>query len=155
MTVEIRFRRPAEHEQLLTLLTGKDGPFRANYEALLFAAALGRHKERREPFEKSSEPIRYALVENRSYGDVLIDLLAAAEVPDDATVLSDERLAERLQIFEEYANGGLNFLQGEVNSRGSRDLVAIVTSLVVDALVSVPQTNDDPIKDMLNELERW
>ena len=155
MAVEIRFRRPAEHEQLLALLTGKDGPFRANYEALLFAAALGRRKERRERFEKSGEPIRYALVENRAYGDVLIDLLAAAEIPDDAKVLSDERLAERLQIFEEYANGGLSFFQGEVNSRGSQDLVAIVTSLVVDALAAPPQTDDDPIKDMLDELERW
>ncbi|MGW2933540.1 DNA phosphorothioation-associated protein 4 [Streptomyces sp. NPDC001156] len=153
MAVEIRFRRPAEHEQLLALLTGKDGPFRANYEALLFAAALGRRKERRVQFEKSGEMIRYALVENRDYGDVLIDLIAAAEVPEDAKILADDRLAERLRIFEEYANGGLHCLQAEINTRGSRDLVAIVSSLVLDALTPTAPTDDDPVKDMLDALE--
>ncbi|GGP94904.1 hypothetical protein GCM10010266_17580 [Streptomyces griseomycini] len=154
MAVEIRFRRPAEHEQLLSLLTGKDGPFRANYEALLFAASLGRRKERRVPFEKSGEGIRYALVENREYGDVLIDLIAAAEVPEDAKILADDRLAERLRIFEEYANGGLHCLQAEINTRGSRDLVAIVSSLVLDALTPTADTTEDPaVKDMLDALE--
>ncbi|MFD4906562.1 DNA phosphorothioation-associated protein 4 [Kitasatospora purpeofusca] len=154
MVVETRFRRPAEHEQLLAVLTGKDGPFRANYEALLFAAALGRRKERRVPFEKSGEMIRYALVENRHYGDVLIDLIAAAELPDDAKILGDDRIGERLRIFEEYANGGLHCLQGEINTRGSRDLVAIVSSLVLDALAPAAMKNDDPVKDMLDDL-KW
>jgi dnd system-associated protein 4 len=153
MAVEIRFRRPAEHEQLLAALTGKDGPFRANYEALLFAAALGKRKGQRTPFEKSGEQIRYALVENRPYGDVLIDLLAATENPGDAKILADERLGERLRIFEEYANGGLHYLQGEVNARGSRDLVAIVSSLVLEALTPAPAEDDNPVKDMLDALE--
>jgi dnd system-associated protein 4 len=153
MAIEIRFRRPAEHEELLSLLTGKDGPFRSNYEALMFAAALGRRRERRVPFEKSGEMIRYALIENRPYGDVLVDLIAAAETPDDAKVLSDERLGERLRIFEEYANGGLHWLQGEINTRGSRDLVAIVSSLVLDALMPAEGKDDDPLEDMLDALE--
>ncbi|MFJ2805058.1 DNA phosphorothioation-associated protein 4 [Kitasatospora sp. NPDC087271] len=153
MVVEIRFRRPAEHEQLLLALTGKDGPFRSNYEALLFSAALGKRKGQRRAFEKSGEQIRYALVENRPYGDVLIDLLATTEKPGDAKILADERLGERLRIFEEYANGGLHYLQGEVNSRGSRDLVAIVSSLVLDALTPAPVVDDNPVKDMLDALE--
>lgn len=153
MAVETRFRRPAEHEQLLVALTGKDGPFRANYEALLFAAALGKRKGQRVPFEKYGEPIRYALVENRAYGDVLIDLLAATEVPGDAKILADDRLQERLKIFEEYANGGLHYLQGEVNSRGSRDLAAIVSSLVLEVLKPPAPEEDNPVKDMLDALE--
>ncbi|MFF3947138.1 DNA phosphorothioation-associated protein 4 [Streptomyces sp. NPDC001902] len=153
MAVEIRFRRPAEHEQLLIALTGQDGPFRHNYEALLFAAALGRRKGQRVPFDKPGEPIRYALVENRAYGDILVDVLAVTEHPDDAKILADERLGDRLRIFEEYANGGLRYLQGEINSRGSRDLVAIVSSLVSDALVQPVEEDDSPVKDMLDALE--
>ncbi|MFE1320749.1 DNA phosphorothioation-associated protein 4 [Kitasatospora phosalacinea] len=153
MAVETRFRRPAEHEDLLNDLTGKDGPFQAMYEALLFAAALGKRKGQSKSYSKSSEPVRYALVENRAYGDVLIDVLAVTECPDDAKILADDRLGDRLRIFEEYANGGLHYLQGEINVRGSRDLVAIVAQLVTDALVQPPQEDDSPVKDMLDALE--
>ncbi|WP_449344389.1 hypothetical protein [Streptomyces narbonensis] len=41
-------------------LTSKDGPFRAMVDALMFAAALGRRKDRRENFDKQGEPIRLA-----------------------------------------------------------------------------------------------
>lgn len=143
MAAEDRFRRPAAHEQLLNELTGKDGPFRAMVDALMFAAALGRRKDRRDPFEKAGEPIRLALMDGRQYGDVLIDMIAAAEAQDDPKILADERLAERIRIFEEYANGGLNFIQGELNTSGSHDLVTIVSSLVMDALTAPDEKEND------------
>ncbi|CAM5243561.1 DNA phosphorothioation-associated protein 4 [Streptomyces narbonensis] len=142
MATEDRFRRPAEHEQLLNDLTSKDGPFRAMVDALMFAAALGRRKDRRENFDKQGEPIRLALMEGRQYGDVLIDMIAAAEITDDPKILADERQNERIRIFEEYANGGLNIIRGEINSSGSRDLVLIVGNLVMDALAA-PREEDD------------
>ncbi|MGW2407211.1 DNA phosphorothioation-associated protein 4 [Streptomyces sp. NPDC001739] len=143
MAAEDRFRRPAAHEQLLNELAGKDGPFRALVDALMFAAALGCRKGKRDPFDKTGEPVRLSLMDGRQYGDVLIDVIAAAEARDDPKILADERLAERVKIFEEYANGGLNFIQGELNTSGSRDLVMIVSSLVMEALTApVEQTND-------------
>jgi dnd system-associated protein 4 len=146
MAAEDRFRRPAAHEQLLNELTGKDGPFRALVDALMFAAALGRRKGRRDPFDKPGESIRLALMDGRQYGDVLIDMIAAAEAQDDPKMLADERLAERIRIFEEYANGGLNFLQGELNTSGSRDLVTIVSSLVMDALTAPAEKDNDLVE---------
>ncbi|WP_405539112.1 DNA phosphorothioation-associated protein 4 [Streptomyces antimycoticus] len=143
MAAEDRFRRPAAHEQLLSDLTGKDGPFRALVDALMFAAALGRRKGKPAPFDKAGESIRLALMDGRQYGDVLIDMIAAAEAHDDPKILADERLAERIKIFEEYANAGLNFIQGELNTSGSRDLVTIVSSLVMDALTSPSEKEDD------------
>jgi dnd system-associated protein 4 len=139
MAAEDRFRRPAEHEKLLNELTAKGGPFRAMVDALMFAAALGRRKGRREPFEKTGESIRLSLMEGRQYGDVLIDMVAAAEVKDDPKILGDDRQAERIKIFEEYANAGLRFIQGEVNDSGSRDLTTIVSNLVMDALTAPPK----------------
>jgi dnd system-associated protein 4 len=153
MAFDDRFRPPAEHEKLIAALTGKDGPFHYNYEALLFAAALGKRKGRRVAFEKAGEKIRYGTVENRAYGDVLIDLLAVTELPEDAKILADERLQDRLRIFEEYANGGLHYLQGAINGRNSQDLVTIVSSLVLEALKPpVPEDDSQPM-DMLDALE--
>lgn len=143
MAVEDRFRRPADHEDLLNLLTGKDGPFRAMVDALMFAAALGHRKQRREQFDKAGEPIRLALMEGRQYGDVLIDMIAAAEVRDDPKILADERQSERIKIFEEYANGGLHYIQGELNASGSRDLVTIISNLVMDGLTAAQEPQDD------------
>jgi hypothetical protein len=93
-----RFRRPAQHEDLLNELSGKDGPFRTLVEALMFAAALGQRRNRREEFDKSGESIRLALMEGRVYGDVLIDMLAAVEVQQDPKILADDRLDDLVDV---------------------------------------------------------
>ncbi|MBO3673975.1 DNA phosphorothioation-associated protein 4 [Streptomyces sp. NEAU-YJ-81] len=147
---EERFRRPADHEELLAALAGKSGPFSAMYEAIMFAAALGKSKGRREPFEKSGEAINLSRVENRSFGDVLLDLLAAAEKPEEAKILADNRLKERVQIFEEYANGGLNYIQGELNASGGRDLTAVLSALVMEALTAPPDDERDVTTEILS-----
>jgi dnd system-associated protein 4 len=149
MAVDDRFRRPAEHKQLLDELTGKDGPFRALVDAMMFAAALGKRKGTPVSFTETDEPIRLALLENRPFGDVLVDLLAAAEISGDAKVLADDRLKERLNIFENYANAGLHYLQGEINTSGSRDLVAIVSNLVMEALTAKPEEEKDIVSELL------
>ncbi|SFD80985.1 DNA phosphorothioation-associated protein 4 [Streptomyces aidingensis] len=146
---EERFRRPADHEELLASLTGKSGPFSAMYEAIMFAAALGKRKGRREPFEKTGEQINLSRVENRPFGDVLLDLLAAAEEPEDAKILADDRLKDRVLIFEEYANWGLNFIQGELNASGGRDLTAVLSALVMEALTAPPDDERDLTTEIL------
>lgn len=151
-----RIRRPpAQHDKLLAELAGKDGPFRSAYDALMFATALGKSKGRYTPYDLpgTGDAIRYSLLENRQYGDVLVDLIAAAEVPEDAKVLSDDRLDERLRIFEGYANGGLDYLQGELNLSGSRDLTAVVSALVLAALTP-PAGEAQPFgQDILDALD--
>lgn len=138
-----RFRRPAQHEELLNELQGKNGPFRTLVEALMFAAALGQRKNRRETFDKPGEAIRLALMEGRQYGDVLIDMLAAVEIQDDPKILADDRLDERVRIFEEYANGGLSYIRGELNTAPTRDLDLLVGNLIMEALTSAPAEADE------------
>ncbi|MEU7222878.1 DNA phosphorothioation-associated protein 4 [Streptomyces chrestomyceticus] len=142
MPIVDRFRRPAQHEDLLDDLTGKGGPFRSLVEALMFAAALGQQKSRRENFDKTGEPIRLALMEGRLYGDVLIDMLAAVDMQNDPKILSDDRLDERVRIFEEYANGGLNYIRGELNTAATCDLDVLIENLVMGAL-TVPEEDDE------------
>ncbi|MFD7641825.1 DNA phosphorothioation-associated protein 4 [Kitasatospora sp. NPDC059795] len=137
-----RFRRPLQHEKLLNDLHGKNTPFRTLVECMMFAAALGQRKGRREPFEKAGEPIRLALMEGRQYGDVLIDMLAAVEIQDDPKILADDRLDERVRIFEDYANGGLSYIQGEINTNPG-DLDQIIADLVLGSLVSTSEEVDE------------
>ncbi|MQS14750.1 DNA phosphorothioation-associated protein 4 [Streptomyces kaniharaensis] len=147
-----RFRRPADHEKLLQDLSSKDGPFSAMYEAMMFAAALGKQKRKREEFKNTGEPIDLARVERRDFGEALIDMLAVVERPDDATILSDDCIRERIRIFEEYANGGLNYLQGELNASGRRDLTTLVSGLVMEALTATAaEEKKDIVTDLLGE----
>ncbi|QDN93544.1 DNA phosphorothioation-associated protein 4 [Streptomyces sp. RLB3-6] len=147
-----RFRRPAQHEDLLNELQGKEGPFRNLVEAMMFAAALGQRKNRREEFDKTGEPIRLALMDGRQYGDVLIDMLAAVKVQDDPKILADDRLDERVRIFEEYANGGLSYLRGELNTAPTRDLDVLVGNLVMEALTT-PQDQDDEVGAIMSSAD--
>lgn len=143
MAYEDRFRRPTAHEDLIGALAGKDGPFSAMVDVLMFAAVLGRHKGKRERFDKAGEPIRLSVMEGRQYGDVLMDMIAVVEDPDDPKILADERQPERVRIFEEYANGGLNFIQGEINASGGRDYVSIISTLVMDTLTAPDERQSD------------
>ncbi|MFD6294177.1 DNA phosphorothioation-associated protein 4 [Streptomyces sp. NPDC060235] len=148
-----RFRRPAQHEALLNELQGKDGPFRTLVDAMMFAAALGQRKDRSEEFDKAGEPIRLALMDGRQYGDVLIDVLAAVRIQDDPKILADDRLDERVRIFENFANGGLSYLQGELNTAPTRDLDLLVGNLVMEALTTHQDEHDDEVGAIMSSAD--
>lgn len=149
--IDVRFRRPEHHETLLTKLT-TEGPFATNYDALLFAAALGKQQERRTRFEKTGEKIRYALLANKIFGDTFVDMLSVTEQPDDAEILRDDRLDERILIFEEYANGGLDYLQGELNRRAVT-VTDVIAALVTDALSTSSDDVEDAVRDIADQLD--
>lgn len=134
MTVssDVRVRRPQRHEELMQKMRN-DAGFSTFRDILLFAAGLGVAQQRRVAFEGSGEPIRYDTLTDPSFAEALINMIAAVEYPDDPNIMSAERLAERVHAFEEYANGGLEYLQEQMNMRHQPvELVAI--SLVTDAL---------------------
>ncbi|MEU5297955.1 DNA phosphorothioation-associated protein 4 [Streptomyces umbrinus] len=145
-----RFRRPHSYEPLLAMLTDKKtGPFTTLVEAMMFAAVLGRRKGERKQFEQSDEPIRLALMEGRLYGDVLLDMLAAVEHEDDPKILGDERQVDRVLIFEEYANGGLAYLQTVISRQSSQDLDTIISNLVLEGLQNQPEEEKDDVGEIL------
>lgn len=100
------------------------GPFQTYADVMVFAAALGARRKKRLPLEEISKrdplPIGIEIFISRGY-EVAIKLLAIAETKDiNILSPSDENSEEqRIQIFEEYANGGLEILQEEL--RGSVD----------------------------------
>ncbi|MDM9381437.1 DNA phosphorothioation-associated protein 4 [Chlorogloeopsis sp. ULAP01] len=110
-------------ELVRALVASKDttGPFQTYVEAITFAAALGAKHKKRIPLEgiaKDLSPLRQDYFPG-SFA-LLINLLAIVETTD-INILGDNDIADeqRIHIFEEYANGGLEILQNEL--RGAVD----------------------------------
>jgi dnd system-associated protein 4 len=95
---------------------GGNGPFQTFADVIVFAAALGVKYKKRVPFEEVSKrepvPIRIETFMSMGY-DVVIKLLGITET-QNIQILSpndEEFEKQRNEIFEEYANGGLEVLQ--------------------------------------------
>jgi dnd system-associated protein 4 len=103
-------------------------------DILLLAAAIGYRQERRRPFTNASgDPIRYETMTTPAFSDTLINMISANEVGDDPEIMDGARAEERIKIFEEYANGGLEFVQEQVNVR-HKPAALVVIDLVTEAL---------------------
>ncbi|OBJ37423.1 hypothetical protein A5630_04605 [Mycolicibacterium mucogenicum] len=130
---EVRARRPQQHEALMQEMQS-EAKFPTYRDVLLFAAAVGFYQQRRVPFVASSgDPIRYEVLTYPGFSDTLINMIAANAVSDDAEILDGPRLEERVAIFEEFANGGLEYIQEQVNVR-HQPVNLIVIGLVTDVL---------------------
>lgn len=129
---DVRVRRPHQHERLMQELQ-EDGGFPTFRDVLLFAAAVGYRQERRVPFTAAAgDPIRYDTLIHPAFGEALVGMIAANVVAEDPEIMDAARIEERIKIFEEYANGGLEFLQEQVNVR-HKPASAIVIDLVAEA----------------------
>ena len=106
-----RIRRPKEYDDLLNLLRDKDeGVFTTYKSALVFAAAVGFKEKKRVPFTESGEPI--ALLQfSENQDQPFIFCLALTEF-NDVSYLREDKFFEVMQVFEEYAAGGLEILDG-------------------------------------------
>ncbi|MFF4198843.1 DNA phosphorothioation-associated protein 4 [Nonomuraea sp. NPDC001831] len=147
--IEQRVRRPKGHETLIQQLSKDgDGPFTSMASTLLFAASVGYAHGRRKEFSDTNEPIRYEVFRRSPTAEAFIDSLGVLEHPGDPSILSEERLGERVTIFEEYANGGLNYIQGEINASKSR---------VMDVLLEMVRqaSRNQPSGDLPPELGQF
>ncbi|MBO0350600.1 DNA phosphorothioation-associated protein 4 [Phormidium pseudopriestleyi FRX01] len=122
-----RIRVAKDKADLVTSLTSSDnktGVFRHFTDVLVFAAALGARRKKRVPLGAISKtepgPIDIDTFVTKGY-DLVIKLLAIAETKDSKIIAPNDPDSEeiRAQIFEEYANGGLEILREEL--RGAVD----------------------------------
>jgi dnd system-associated protein 4 len=110
-----------------------EAAFTTYRDVLLFTASVGAHIKRRVSFATTGEPIRYETLKEPMFAETLINMIAANEVEDDPEIMDSTRIGERLRIFEEYANGGLEYIQEQVNIR-HEPANLIVAALVTEAL---------------------
>jgi dnd system-associated protein 4 len=114
----------AELVKSLMASTENNSPFQTYADIILFAAVLGAKQKQRLPLgeisKKEPGPISMEIFIARGY-DPVMKLIAIAAT-ENINVISPDRTdfeQQRIQIFEEYANGGLDLLDREL--RGAVD----------------------------------
>ena len=146
--VDPRVRRPERHEVLIQQLRN-DAGFPAMRDVMLFAAGVGFGQGRRVPFDKSGEPIRYEILTNDALAEPFVSMLAAVTKEGDPEILDASRLPERITIFEEYANGGLEYIQEQLNTR-REPLDVIIRSLTTEAVSDAGEVRGATIEELLD-----
>ncbi|MFI7482079.1 hypothetical protein ACH9EU_06630 [Kocuria sp. M1R5S2] len=107
--------------------------FPAFRDILIFASAVGFRQERRVPFTATAgDPIRYETLTAPTFSETLVNMIVANVVTDDPEIMDASRIEERVKIFVEYANGGLEYIQEQVNVR-HRPAAMVVLDLVTEA----------------------
>lgn len=151
---DVRLRRPSEHERLMKELQ-EEGGFGTFRDILLLAAAIGFRFSRRATFtESAGDPIRYETLTAPAFSEAFVNMIAANVVKDDPEILDGTRIEERLSIFEEYANGGLEYVQEQVNVRyQTADLV--VADLVSEALSDSSGASPASVDELLSGISGW
>jgi dnd system-associated protein 4 len=145
---DVRVRRPQQYEVLMLELR-EEAAFATFRDILLFAAAVGAQVKRRVPFTSSGEPIRYETLKEPAFSETLINMMAASEVTDDPEILDSTRAGDRVRIFEEYANGGLEYIQEQVNVR-HEPANLVVIGLVTDALARSGAAEAVSVEELLS-----
>jgi dnd system-associated protein 4 len=133
-------------ERLTTAQPGYDFPiFETKQKALMFAAGLGRHLERRVPLKQrdAGTAIRFDIFE-KAIDDAFLSALAVS-VAKDLDELRGEKEESRATIFEEYAHGGLLELHRRCFESGA-DTLDVLLDLVKEAQ-SATETTDLPGMD--------
>jgi dnd system-associated protein 4 len=118
-------------------------------DILLFAAAVGAQMNRRVPLTGTGEPIRYETLKEPMFSETLINMIAASEVDDDPEIMDGSRTGERLGIFEEYANGGLEYIQEQVNMR-HEPANLVVIGLVTESLARSGAAEAVSVEELLS-----
>jgi dnd system-associated protein 4 len=106
-------------------------PFETYADVMVFAASLGYSRNKLIPFTKSAvqpEAIRLNTFSSRGY-DTAINLLAISHTKNQKVLGNDEESNnEKIKIFEEYANGGLEIIQDRL--KGSIDYLDTILLLL-------------------------
>lgn len=111
---DYRVKRPSEYGALLNLLRDKEnGVFNTLKSALVFSAIVGFNEGRKLSFVETDEPIALRLFSEET--DIPLMYLIALSEYKDITYLREENFENVVKLFEEYAAGGLQFLDSELD----------------------------------------
>jgi dnd system-associated protein 4 len=105
----------AELVKALRVKEDGTGLFLTYADVLTFAAAIGFKHKKKVPLGKFSRKDPDAVLQEQFRDRSIIDLIAIAETNDPKILTSDpETDLQRVAIFQEYANGGLEILSKEL-----------------------------------------
>lgn len=121
--IHLPVKRSKVHEATLQKLGGKESAmFPTLREALTFCAVLGYKERRKLPLDPNAgnEDIAFAQYFNNDAVDTVFALALADTKTSD--ILRPEREKECVQIYEEYANGGLELIQSWIDRFADLDV---------------------------------
>ncbi|MEO0532555.1 MAG: DNA phosphorothioation-associated protein 4 [Cyanobacteria bacterium P01_A01_bin.123] len=106
----------AEFVRSLKASDFENGPFQTYADIVIFSAALGYNYRKRVLLGNYSRKDPDAVLQEQLRNPFIIQLIAIAETRDPK-ILSDQKENEiqRIELFEEYVNGGLEILSNELN----------------------------------------
>jgi dnd system-associated protein 4 len=136
---------------VVNLVEESTTPFETYADVMVFAASLGYSRNKLIPLTeitKKPEPIRPNIFTHRGY-DTAINLLAMSYTKDRKILGSDEESnSEKIKIFEEYANGGLEIIKDRL--RGSVDYLDPILLLIASERNSSQQDDREfDLSDLL------
>jgi dnd system-associated protein 4 len=112
------------------LSQGSDSVFETYVELLCFAACLGFVRNASVSFESSAEAVPWHIFENRGK-DSVVNLVAAVAL-EDFTIVGPDRFDDKLKVFEQYANGGLEILS-QLIDKSPKTPFDVVRDLILEA----------------------
>jgi dnd system-associated protein 4 len=133
---------------MLRLVQGTDSVFTTFADLLCFAACLGYSRGLNSPFDSSLEPVPWHIFEN-SGKDSVVNLIAAVS-SDDFGIVGQDRFDEKLRVFEQYANGGLQILS-ELVEKSPRSPFDVVTDLILETQKAASEPGS-PLEQMARDL---
>ncbi|WP_297481810.1 DNA phosphorothioation-associated protein 4 [uncultured Photobacterium sp.] len=110
----IRVRRPELYDVLLNKLVREDKIFSTLANALVFAASVGFKKQLKLVFTDSGEPIRLSVFDWDQ--DIPFMYALALAHSNQIEMMREDYFEQVVSIFEEYANGGLSFIESVYDS---------------------------------------
>lgn len=120
-----RVRRPKEYDSLLNILKDKEeGVFSTLKSALVFAASVGFKQQEKIEFLETSEPINFNLFSD--FKDKPFIYAMALTEFDDVTYLREDKFLETIRLFEEYAAGGLQYLDGVLDKSNLKESIEVL-----------------------------
>lgn len=148
-----RVKRPLEDDDFIKRLTSEeDAPFTTIRDLLVYCAALAfDRKEEPSRFEKSAEPLPFQIFESAQL-DKFIDMLALV-VSKDHNILIEERLPERIEVFEQLAASGLKILRRALEAARGRSALDVVRDLTLDEFRKREGHVTTNLEHLLSELD--
>jgi dnd system-associated protein 4 len=136
-----RVKRPKKYNELLDLLRHKEeGVFDSLKSALIFAAGIGFKNGMKSSFVETGEPIAFSLFNTQREQPFVLAM--GLHESDNIEYLRDENFLEVVKIFEEYACGGLEYLEGKLDQAHIKEEIE---GMLAEAC------NDDFLGNIANE----
>lgn len=128
-------KNKAELVKALRAGDGSTGTFQTYVDIVIFAASLGIQRNKYIPVKDASrkdpDPIPWEHFVSRSKNQIS-DLIAISRTKNPKILENDDELeAERVEIFEGYANGGLSIIEDTL--QGASDFTSQILLLLSSA----------------------